>query len=52
MIGRIKNGSRDRKKKWDREADVIVAGFGGAGACAAIATHEAGARVLVIFIQY
>ena len=34
--------------QWDREADVIVAGFGGAGACAAIAAHDAGARVLVI----
>jgi succinate dehydrogenase/fumarate reductase flavoprotein subunit len=34
--------------KWDHEADVIVAGFGGAGACAAIAAHDAGAKVLVI----
>jgi len=34
--------------KWDRQVDVIVAGFGGAGACAAIAAHDAGAKVLVI----
>ena len=30
--------------------DVIVAGYGGAGATAAMAAHDAGARVLVIFI--
>ncbi len=34
--------------KWDQEADVLIAGLGGAGACAAIAAHDAGARVLVI----
>ena len=28
--------------------DVIVCGFGGAGACAAIEAHDAGARVLVL----
>jgi len=36
------------RKKWDREAEVIVAGYGGAGACAAIAAHDAGAGVLLI----
>ena len=35
-------------KKWDMEADVIVLGFGGAGACAAIEASDAGAKVLVI----
>jgi len=33
---------------WDKEADVIVIGYGGAGAAAAIAAHDAGARVLVL----
>jgi 3-oxosteroid 1-dehydrogenase len=30
------------------EADVIVLGFGGAGACAAVEAHDAGASVIVI----
>jgi len=33
---------------WDGEADVIVIGFGGAGACAAIEAFDGGAEVLVI----
>lgn len=33
---------------WDREADVIVVGCGGAGACAAIAAREAGCDVIVL----
>ena len=35
-------------KKWDLEADVVVVGFGCAGACAAIEAAEAGADVLVL----
>jgi len=35
-------------EKWDREADVVVVGFGGAGAAAAITAHELGARVLML----
>jgi 3-oxo-5alpha-steroid 4-dehydrogenase len=35
-------------KKWDQEADVIVVGFGGAGAAAAIEARKAGAKVLVL----
>jgi len=34
--------------RWDEEYDVVVIGFGGAGACAAIEAHDSGARVLVI----
>src|SRR5690606_21421494 len=30
------------------EADVVVIGFGGAGACAAIEAHDAGAEVLLL----
>src|SRR5262245_9505771 len=33
---------------WDDRADVVVVGFGGAGACAAIEAAEAGAEVLVL----
>jgi 3-oxo-5alpha-steroid 4-dehydrogenase len=33
---------------WDDRADVVVIGFGGAGACAAIEAAEAGREVLVI----
>lgn len=33
---------------WDREADVIVVGFGGAGACAALEAKSRGANVLVL----
>jgi succinate dehydrogenase/fumarate reductase flavoprotein subunit len=35
-------------KKWNREADVVVIGYGGAGACAAIEAHDAGAKVLIL----
>src|SRR5450631_3500830 len=33
---------------WNRNADVVVVGFGIAGACAALAAHAAGAEVLLI----
>ena len=34
-------------KKWDFEADVVIIGFGAAGACAAIEAKEAGAKVML-----
>jgi len=34
--------------RWDGEADVVVVGLGGAGACAALEANEAGARVVVL----
>ena len=34
--------------KWDNEADVVVVGYGAAGGNAAIAAHDAGARVLLL----
>lgn len=37
----------DAVARWDFEADVVVIGFGAAGACAAIEAAEAGARVLL-----
>ncbi|MDY3115525.1 MAG: FAD-binding protein [Sutterella sp.] len=33
---------------WDAEYDVVVVGYGGAGASAAISAHDAGAKVLII----
>jgi len=38
----------DIPSKWTEEADVIVVGYGGAGAVAAIMAHDAGARVLIL----
>jgi len=35
-------------ERWDREADVVVVGFGAAGACAAIEASEAGREVLLL----
>jgi len=35
-------------RNWDAEEDVVVVGFGAAGACAAIAAGEAGASVRVV----
>ncbi len=35
-------------KKWDKEADVIIVGFGGAGAAAAIEVKEAGGKPLIL----
>lgn len=33
---------------WDAEADVVVAGFGGAGVAAAVTAHDLGAKVLIL----
>jgi succinate dehydrogenase/fumarate reductase flavoprotein subunit len=35
-------------QRWDREADVVIAGYGGAGAAAAITAHDEGASVIII----
>jgi succinate dehydrogenase/fumarate reductase flavoprotein subunit len=37
-----------RFEKCDREADVVVVGFGGAGMATAITAHDAGASVLIL----
>ncbi|MCS7114063.1 MAG: FAD-binding protein [Nitrososphaerota archaeon] len=37
-----------RIEEWHYQTDVVVVGFGYAGACAAIAAHDAGAEVLII----
>src|SRR5262245_48453834 len=33
---------------WDREADIVVVGFGGAGAATSITAHDLGASVLML----
>lgn len=33
---------------FDKEADIVILGYGGAGACAAIEAHDAGAKVLIL----
>jgi succinate dehydrogenase/fumarate reductase flavoprotein subunit len=33
---------------WDEEADVVIVGYGGAGAVAAVTAHDAGAKVLLL----
>lgn len=38
----------DRIPAWDLEADVVIAGYGIAGVCAAIGAADAGADVLVL----
>ena len=35
-------------EQWDKEADVVVVGYGGAGAVAAITAHDTGAKVLLL----
>jgi succinate dehydrogenase/fumarate reductase flavoprotein subunit len=34
--------------RWTEEVDVVVVGYGGAGAVTAIAAHDAGARVIIL----
>lgn len=35
-------------EKWDRETDVVVVGYGAAGAATAITAHDSSARVLIL----
>jgi len=44
--GRAAQGGAEMK--WDRTADVVIAGYGGAGAAAAISAHDAGAQVVIL----
>jgi len=38
----------DIPKKWNKEADVVCVGYGGAGAVSAISAHDAGAKVIIL----
>lgn len=44
----IVNAKTDVPKKWDKIYNVVVIGYGGAGACAAITAHDAGSKVLIL----
>ncbi|KIX14311.1 FAD-dependent oxidoreductase [Dethiosulfatarculus sandiegensis] len=48
MISAKEASAAKAPTRWDAEADVVVLGFGGAGACAAIEAAKAGARVLIL----
>ena len=37
-----------KPSKWDRETDVVILGFGGAGVAAAVTAHDLGAEVLML----
>jgi succinate dehydrogenase/fumarate reductase flavoprotein subunit len=39
---------RRARMNWDEETGVLIIGFGGAGATAAITAHDFGARVLIV----
>lgn len=41
-------GASQDTRSWDKETDVLVIGYGGAGANAAIVAHDAGSEVLII----
>ena len=43
----IVSGTENTEETWDEEYDVVVLGFGGAGANAAVAAYEQGATVLL-----
>jgi len=38
----------DEQRTFDRETEVLVVGYGGAGAVAAISAHDSGAKVLIL----
>ena len=43
----VSNGRAEEAIAWDEEYDVVVLGYGGAGANAAVAAYENGAKVLL-----
>ena len=47
-IAAVQSDAAPVPKKWDMVADVVVIGFGGAGACAALESARAGASVLLL----
>jgi flavocytochrome c len=47
-IATVQSNAAPVPKKWDMEADVVVIGFGGAGACAALESARSGATVLLL----
>lgn len=45
-MGSLQAREYDESLKWDRTTDVLVLGYGGAGACCAIEAHDKGKEVL------
>ncbi|MBP7764432.1 MAG: FAD-dependent oxidoreductase [Syntrophaceae bacterium] len=48
MVGAKNAHAAPLPKKWDMESDVVVVGYGGAGACAALEAARAGCSVLLL----
>lgn len=48
MIGTAQAATSVQPESWDEETDVIVLGYGAAGAAAAITAHDDGAQVLLL----
>jgi succinate dehydrogenase/fumarate reductase flavoprotein subunit len=44
----VKKGEKKVNQKWDTETDVVVVGYGLGGGISAIASHDAGAKVLIM----
>ncbi len=49
ILGTAASAEETEEITWDREYDVIVAGAGGTGVCAAAAAKEAGAEKVIVF---
>jgi ribulose 1,5-bisphosphate synthetase/thiazole synthase len=47
-VGTQDEASAQRVTKWDRSADVVIAGAGASGLCAAIMARAEGASVIVV----
>lgn len=47
-LATAKEISKNDEIKWDREADVVVLGYGNAGSNAAIAAADAGSSVIIL----
>ncbi len=48
LTGVLASEAAGAATRWDLETDVVILGYGGAGACAAIEAHDAGAKVLIL----
>ncbi len=49
ILGTAASAEETEEITWDREYDVVVAGAGGTGVCAAAAAKEAGAEKVIVF---
>src|SRR5258707_6982330 len=48
VSGQEDAAAQQRITKWDRSADVVIAGAGASGLCAAIMARDQGASVLIV----